>query len=106
MIRTILLALVIFASTATFAADPPQGPPAGSRGQGQRGGGIMMMMDTNKDGKISKDEFTSWFAKVDTDKDEFISAEELKVAQDAFRAANGLGQGRGPGGPRRNAPQQ
>ena len=106
MIKNILLALLLssvlgFAADAADAAAPTQPTPGN-----QRGNGMMVMMDTNKDSKISKDEMLAWFVKVDTNKDGFISSEELKVAQDAFRAANGLGQGRGPGnrGQGRNAP--
>ena len=91
MIKKILLAMLLSVSVLTFSADTPPQP---SQSQSfVRGGGMMMMMDTNKDGKISKDEMLTWFAKVDTDKDGFLSQEEIRVAQEAYR---GNRPGRGP----------
>lgn len=96
MYKNILLALLLSASVLSFAAEAPPKPA-----QGQpvaRGGGIVAMMDANKDGKVTKDELLSWFEKSDTNKDGILSSDEIRVAQEAYRASLGLGQGRGPGG--------
>lgn len=90
MIKKILLAMLLSVSVLTFSADTPPHPQPQSF---VRGGGMMAMMDMNKDGKISKDEMLAWFVKVDTDKDGFLSQEEIRVAQEAYR---GNRPGRGP----------
>ena len=51
-------------------------------------GGGMSMMDTNKDGKISKKEFTmhhdAMFAKMDANKDGFIDKDEMAKMKDGM----------------------
>ena len=68
------------ASHVAFA-QPGDGP-----GRGGRGGGIMMMADTNKDGTITKAELTAAlearFAKMDIDKDGKLT----QADRDAMRA--------------------
>lgn len=83
--------MLLSVSVLTFSADTPPQPP-----QPQpfvRGGGMMMMMDANKDGKVSKEEMLAWFAKVDTDKDGVLSQKEISIAQEAYRVNR---PGRGP----------
>jgi hypothetical protein len=93
MIKTVLLALLVSAST--FAADAPQQNPQGQgRGQGPRGGGMSMMMDADKDGKVTKAEMNAWFDKVDVNKDGVLTAEELRAARP--QGAGGPPADRGP----------
>ncbi|PQJ32466.1 hypothetical protein BST92_11245 [Nonlabens arenilitoris] len=58
---------------------------------------IIQQMDTNEDGKLSKDEvqgpLKNDFDKLDTDSDGFLSLEELKNAPVPERPARGSGQG-------------
>jgi hypothetical protein len=93
MIKKILLAMLLSVSVLTFSADTPPQPPPAQPQSFVRGGGMMMMMDANKDGKVSKDEMLAWFAKVDTNKDGFLSQKEISIAQEAYR---GNRPGRGP----------
>jgi len=91
--KKIALLVVLLVSFVAFAADtPPQRP------QGQRGG-FMTVVDTNKDGKISKAELDAWFVKADANKDGVVDQEEFRATMPQMGPR---GQGRGPGGP---APQ-
>lgn len=58
---------------------------------------IIEQMDTNEDGKLSKDEvqgpLKNDFDKLDTDSDGFLSLEELKNAPVPERPVRGSGQG-------------
>jgi Ca2+-binding EF-hand superfamily protein len=51
---------------------------------GPRGQGWMSLLDTNKDGKLSKDEITARFDQLDGNKDGFLSQEELAAARAQF----------------------
>jgi Ca2+-binding EF-hand superfamily protein len=91
-------ALLAGASIPAFAAPPPPPGPAGEDHPGPEGrwdpngrrAGMMKDMvflrllksaDTNKDAKISKDEFTTWedqlFTQIDANKDGFVTRGEL-----------------------------
>ena len=66
----------------------PQGGgqrPRGGQGQRPNATELISKMDTNKDGKLSKDEvkgpLSEHFSKVDSDKDGFITKEELEKGQ-------------------------
>ncbi|MGB2817109.1 MAG: EF-hand domain-containing protein [Burkholderiaceae bacterium] len=59
---------------------PGHGPMHG----GVRGQGWMSQFDTNKDGKLSKDEAIAWFDRLDTNKDGFLSQDELAAARAQF----------------------
>ncbi len=73
-LTTIFLASTLYAQNQT----PPQRPQGGKGfGPGQN----VIMMDTNKDGKVSKEEMLSWFDKMDTNKDGVLSKEELRAAR-------------------------
>jgi Ca2+-binding EF-hand superfamily protein len=63
---------------------PMGGPMHGPMHGGMRGQGLMSQLDTNKDGKLSKDEVAARFDQVDADKDGFLSAEELAAARAQF----------------------
>jgi len=68
------------------------GPGAGGQGQGQRGEGFFERFDTNKDGKVTADEFKGnpeRFKALDTDNDGAITKEEMLQAAKARREAAG-----------------
>lgn len=82
-LKSLMLATVFTLLTAGLAlAQPPQQrdqkqtPPEPSE--------ILKKLDTNEDGKISKEEvkgpLKKQFAKIDTDEDGFLTLEELKKA--------------------------
>ena len=81
MTKILILTALLLGSVA-FAQDqiPLQRPQGGPRGGGPRQS-IFMMMDANKDGKVSKEEMLAWFDKVDTNKDGILSQEELRAAR-------------------------
>jgi hypothetical protein len=92
-----LLVIVALMGTLTaFAQEQPQRPPQGrGPGMGQGRGGFALVMDTNKDGKVTKDEVLAWFEKVDTNKDGVLTEEELRAVRP-----------QGPGGPPADRPQR
>lgn len=64
-----------------------RGAHKGSRGgRGGQGGQGMAMLDTDKDGAISKAEHDKHFETLDTDRDGKISATEQQAARDKMRA--------------------
>jgi Ca2+-binding EF-hand superfamily protein len=100
------LTLVLAAGTALAQGSgsyPPMGPPQGMRGQG-----MMMNMDTNNDGTVSRDEFMAGhqqaderFARMDSNKDGSISRDEWMAqapqgpnAADRFRQLDTNGDGK------------
>ncbi len=107
------------AATASFAA-----PPAHGKGHGERMPfrpelafvQLLKVADTNKDGKITKEEFAArqdaLFAEIDKDKDGSITPKEMReyrqAKMEAFRAAHPrpeaadakAGEGKGPEGKR------
>mgnify|MGYP005636123675 CR=1 FL=1 len=70
-----------------FAAQ--QSPAPAARGM-HGGGGMMMMADANKDGTITKAEFTAgamaMFDRADSNKDGYVTADEMKAAHQAMRS--------------------
>ncbi|MBX9725930.1 MAG: hypothetical protein K2X09_01585 [Rickettsiales bacterium] len=80
--------LVAFTATSAFAADSPI-PPAGGPG-GKPPIQIRDDRDTNKDGVISKEEWTARsdkaFTEIDANKDGKITQEEQKAHYEAKRA--------------------
>ena len=60
------------------------GPTGGSMHGGMRGQGLMSQFDTNKDGKLSKDELAARFDQLDVNKDGLLSLEELAAARAQF----------------------
>lgn len=87
------------------------GGPGGQRGGGQQRPSITERMaewDTNKDGKLAKDEAPEWmqpmFGNFDTDGDGFATAEEMKAASERYRGGGGGRGGRGGGQSRPKRP--
>jgi len=94
--------------------DGDRGPRDGDRREGDRGprdgdreGFVerMMRLDRNSDGKIEKSELSDerinrLFARADADKDDVVTADELKALESAEREA--FGRRGGPGGPPRD----
>jgi hypothetical protein len=58
---------------------------------------MSMMMDADKDGKVTKAEMNAWFDKVDVNKDGVLTAEELRAARP--QGAGGPPANRGQGKP-------
>jgi Ca2+-binding EF-hand superfamily protein len=93
------------AGDAKKPGEPEKGPPPKGKGEkgikgdkgAARGEAIFARLDTDKDGKISKDEakgpLADRFAEIDADKDGFLTKQEI-----ARGMAGALGKG-GPGGP-------
>lgn len=76
-----ILSVVFFASGLTLFAQP------NDKGEGKKpptAEEAIKQMDTNKDGKLAKDEvkgpLKDDFSKIDADKDGYITLEELKKA--------------------------
>ncbi|WCK02323.1 EF-hand domain-containing protein [Agrobacterium tumefaciens] len=98
------------AATASFAAPPPHG-----KGHGDRMPfrpelmyvHLLKVADTNKDGKITKEEFAArqdaLFAEIDKDKDGSITPKEIReyrqAKMEAFRAAHPRPEGDAAKGP-------
>ena len=93
---------------------PPGGgqPGGGQRTNGGRGGfgpamfigpGLFEATDSNKDGSVTRDEFTqtfsTWFVKWDTNKLGSLKEEDLRSGLAAVLPQRGPGGGRGRGGP-------
>lgn len=80
---------------------PPGGPMAPDMHQGMHQGGKMLeRVDTDKDGKVSRDEMRveadARFARLDTDKDGYLDRTELQSARQGMKH-HGWARG-GPGG--------
>ena len=95
-------------SSNTETSNTTKTEQSGKRGQQQQNRGkrpdatqILAEMDTDKDGKISKDEakgpLVEQFSKIDTDQDNYISKEEL---ENAPKPQRGGGEGGRPQGGR------
>jgi hypothetical protein len=94
MKKYIILA-TLMASMLSFAQDSAPQPPQ-RQGQGPRGG-MLVAMDADKDGKVTKAEMNAWFDKLDTNKDGVLAAEELRTARP--QGAGGPPANRGQGKP-------
>jgi Ca2+-binding EF-hand superfamily protein len=84
---------------------PPGGPMGGTMsGGGHHGHGMLERLDTNHDGRISRDEMRAdmdrHFDKLDTNHDGFIDKAEMDAARDHMKQHMGKRMHRGmPGGP-------
>ncbi|WP_405576749.1 EF-hand domain-containing protein [Winogradskyella sp. Asnod2-B02-A] len=101
-IAVTMLSIVLFASCKSTSDSESNDGTSKKRQGGQPSvTQLLSEMDSNKDGKLSKDEvkgpLANDFSKIDTDKDGFLSEEELKNAPKPDRQGGG-GQGR----PQRN----
>ena len=102
-----VLAAAAIATFAVAADAAPGGPgcPAGATGcagyaqpgvgpgaQGRGPGAGFARLDTDGDGRISRQEYLAHFDAVDTNKDGFLSQEEMRAARQAL-GPRGAGQG-------------
>ena len=96
----------------TFAQDGGRRPGAGEGGGASRMAEFLKKVDTNGDGKITKEEFLVYskkeaeerFAKIDTNGDGVVDESEIKAAAEKMREGagrRGEGQSQGEGGFRR-----
>jgi len=106
--KAFIPALVLLAAPIVALAQPPAGggaggPPRGPQTPEQIEAGFKQM-DTNKDGSISKEEWTAagrreqGFARFDANSDGKITLEEMKTVSASFAAGGGGGPGGGGGG--------
>jgi hypothetical protein len=106
--KALIPALILLAAPAVALAQPPGGAGGAPRGPQtpQQIEAGFKQMDTNKDGSISKEEWTAagrreqGFARIDANGDGKITLDEMKAAAARFGAAGG-----GPGGGARPAGQ-
>ncbi len=100
--------ITLFLGVLAFAASADHGRGhhgKGPKGMGPMHGKMMEKMDTDKDGKISKQEWQahheSMFTQLDADKDGFVTKEEMKAHHQKMMAEHGNmgpdGDGKGPG---------
>ena len=85
-----ILAVAAIAYAADHQPQRPQGRGRGGPGMGMARGGLVMAMDTNKDGNVSKEEMLTWFDKADVNKDGVLNETELRATR-----PQGLGGPRG-----------
>jgi len=106
--KALIPALALLALPALALAQPPAGgggPPRAPQTPEQVEASFKQM-DANKDGSISKDEWTAagrreqGFARFDANTDGKITLDEMKTAAASFAAGGGGGPGGGGGGPR------
>ena len=62
----------------------------GKCGEGKCG---MSMADTNKDGKVSKEELNAMFEKADTNKDGFVDKDEMAKMMSSMKGMDGTMKG-------------
>lgn len=105
------LAALLFVAAPAFAQDAPANPPA-PQGEHRGGGGRGFdAMDTDHDGKVSREEWTAAgrnpkrFDMIDADHDGQITREELRAFIEKMRAERGANGGDWPGGHDRGAPE-
>lgn len=103
-----LLACVLAAGALALNADHHRGKP-GKKGPGMMPGKMFEMIDTDKDGKISKQEWQTHheqrFTELDADKDGFVTKDEMKAHHEMMREkrpgmcpdCDGPGKGKGKG---------
>ena len=104
--KRLIPALILLALPAVALAQPPAGGgPGGPPRQPQTPEQIeaaFKAMDTNKDGSISKEEWTAagrreqGFARFDANGDGKITLEEMKTVTASFAAGGGAPGGGGP----------
>jgi hypothetical protein len=111
--KALIPALVLAILPVAALAQPPGGgggPPRGPQTPEQVEAAFKAM-DTNKDGSISKDEWTAagrreqGFARFDANGDGKITLDEMKAAAARFAAGGGGGPGGGAGGPGGGGPR-
>lgn len=85
------LLLSVFLATFALSAEKPEGKP-GRKGPAGMPGRMLEMMDTNKDGKVSKEEWQAHhdqrFTEMDTNKDGAITSAEVKEHHGKMREKN------------------
>ncbi len=97
MYRALAAALILTAAaSAAEPTAPPEAPPAPEAGGGMADARARLLAaDANKDGKWSKAEWLAagrreqGFTMLDTDKDGFVTKEELKTGMEKMRAMRG-----------------
>jgi hypothetical protein len=82
----VVLAISLIAVVAVSAFAQPNLPPGGRQGgnpPGDRrpGGGLIQRLDTDGDGKVSKDEFLAEFTRLDQNQDGYIEESEMPQPQ-------------------------
>jgi Ca2+-binding EF-hand superfamily protein len=81
----LILATSVLSAAAYASCDDKENGKKGAHPK--QGAKKFMMIDTNNDGKLSKEEMQTFhenhFMKIDTDKDGFISKEEMKASHKA-----------------------
>jgi hypothetical protein len=104
-LRLLAAAAIVGAIAAPALAQPPEGAGQGEGGTRRDPAAAFAAMDTNKDGGISKEEWTAGgrpeaaFDRLDANHDGKITQDEMAAAR-ARRGAGGGGEGGGGrGGP-------
>ena len=94
MTRFSIIMICLFMSALTISSFAQNTDQRGQHGEHRRGGRGLKQLDTNNDGKISREEWKGHaeiFDKIDKNKDGFITGEELAVARQE-RGAEALKQ--------------
>ncbi len=89
------------------AAAHAQGPDRGGEGKSHDPAQILHQFDRDGDGRISREEAPDRMKQrwddLDTDKDGFVTRDELQAREDRVSKGEGRGPGGAPGGPKREA---
>lgn len=96
IMKTTLGMLLLLAAASIMAMEPGEGRMRKGR-KGLKGpmmGHMFQMMDTDKDGKVSKQEWQAHhdkrFSELDADKDGFITQEEMKAHHEKMMEKGGM----------------